>query len=169
MRLQIFVDGDNLYFLQRDILGWRIDFKRLLDHFSIYGEITSANFYTGAARKEQTTRLAFLRSLSHLGYRVITREAKESMANGKATFKVNLDTLIVRDMTLNLDQYDFAVLVSGDADFACMIDVLYSRGKQFRLYSADGCVANELRELVGMNFVDLKSLKQKLEMRPEGD
>lgn len=167
MNVHVYIDGDNLYFLQRDLLGWRVDFRRMLEHFGSYGEVTSANFYTGAAKKEQTTRLSFLRSLSHIGYRVVTRAAKESMVNGKVTHKVNLDTYIVRDMTLNLDQYDFVVLVTGDADFACMVETLHSRGKQFKVYSADGCIANELRELVGMNFVDIRTLKDELEMKTD--
>jgi uncharacterized LabA/DUF88 family protein len=164
MKIHVYIDGDNVYFLQRDLLTWRVDFKKLLDYFRTFGEVISANFYTSSAKPDQTTRQAFFRSLGYLGYSVTTKNAKESMRDGKTVHKVNLDTVMVRDMTLNIDQYDMAILVTGDADFICMIETFTSIGKPFKLVSTEGCVANEMREKAGMNYIDIAPLKDILEM-----
>ncbi len=161
MRIAIFIDGDNLFYTQRDFLKWRIDFKRFLDYWATEGKVVEASYYTGQEKEESEGREGFLKSLASLGYRIVRRPVKENVLNG--TRKVNLDTTIVRDICLSLDGFDFAVIVTGDSDFDCILETLRQRGKNYQIFSTQGCVANELKQTAGMYYKDLMQYRNQFE------
>ncbi len=47
MRISVFVDGANFFFMQREKLKWFADPKRLLDWLAIKGDINEAFYYIG--------------------------------------------------------------------------------------------------------------------------
>jgi uncharacterized LabA/DUF88 family protein len=82
---------------------------------------------------------------------------------GESTQKANLDVEIVMDMFNTLENYDKAILLSGDGDFERALDLLRSRGKQICVVSTQNWIASELRMVVGSHFVDLQDLRDKIE------
>lgn len=75
------------------------------------------------------------------------------------TRKANLDIEIVLDMFATVDNFDVAVLVSGDGDFERALLSLRAKGKRFKVVSTNGKVARELRIVSGMHYIDVASIK----------
>jgi len=164
MNIAVFVDGANLYYTQRDHLGWRVDPKRLLEWVEERGTVSDALYYLGGEEAPDGTYASFLRALPHLGYSLVTKPVKTQIGpNGEVKKKANLDVEIVLDMFTMLDAFDMAVLVSGDGDFRRPLDLLRTRGKRFLVISTEGVVARELREIAGRHFVDFREIRTSIE------
>lgn len=162
-RIAVFIDGSNFFYMQKDCLKWWIDPKKLLDWIGNRGEVVDATYYasTDPSNREQQS---YLKALTHMGYRVEPKPIKAfPQADGTERFKANLDIEIVLDMFNTLDIYDEAVLVSGDADFCRVLQVLRMRGKQFLVLSTKGFVANEIRAIAGMHYRDIGDMRELIE------
>ena len=62
-----------------------------------------------------------------------------------------------------IDHYDMAVLVSGDGDFERPINLLKARGKRYLVMATKNFIARELREAVGMHYVDFENIRELVE------
>lgn len=161
-RISVFVDGANFFYLQKDCLKWWIDPSKLLDWIRKRGEVVDATYYA-SVDEENSSQASYLKALYHMGYSVQRKSIKTyCQANGTERHQANLDVEIVLDMFNTIDNYDEAILVSGDADFLRALQALRARGKQFMVLSSHSFVAQELRQLAGMHYVDLASLRDEI-------
>lgn len=164
-RIAVFVDGSNLFFIQKDSLNWWIDPKRLLNWIARRGEIVDATYYASIDSTNEAQQ-KYLKAVCHMGYRVETKAIRsQSTSDGSQRHKANLDIDIVVDMINTINCYDEAVLVSGDADFCRALQCLRTRGKLFVVVSTKGFVATELRALAGMHYFDLADLREQIEKK----
>lgn len=164
MRISVFIDGANFFYLQKNGLGWFIDMRKLLSYIEAKGEIVDAFYYTGKDIHGEEKQESFMTAMTKMGYTIVSKNLKNiSQTDGSVKRKVNLDIEIVIDMFNTLDHYDMAVLVSGDGDFERPLQILRSRGKQFMVLSTDGYVAMDLLNVAGKNFVDLKEIRRLIE------
>ncbi|MFZ7128577.1 MAG: NYN domain-containing protein [Desulfobacterales bacterium] len=169
MRIAVFVDGSNYFFMQKDGLKWWIDAEKLLDYLARDGEIVDATYYVGVGAPQEAYQQAFLNRLMDIGYALETKEIKEIFddVSGEIKKKANLDIEIVLDMFNTIDNYDMAVLVSGDGDFERPLRMLRARGKKFKVVSTKGFIAYELKKVAGMHYVDVNELRSELEYKKE--
>lgn len=169
-RVALFIDGANLFYLQKNRLGWFIDPSKLLTWVKKQGRVVDAFYYSGFDPNDTKVR-SFLTALGYMGYTLITKPIKvynntsqdAQEAHPHKVMKASLDTEIVLDMFNTLDLYDMAVLVSGDSDFERALQLLRARGKDFLVLSTDGHVAREIREVAGMRYVDIQTLRSEIE------
>lgn len=47
MRISLFVDGGNFFYMQQKDLGWWVDPRKLLEYVSGKGTLIDANYYVG--------------------------------------------------------------------------------------------------------------------------
>ena len=66
-------------------------------------------------------------------------------------------------MFSTIENYDIAVLVSGDGDFDRPLRLLRARGKRFKVIASPHFVASELRDVAGMHLIDLESIRSEVE------
>ena len=166
MRVSIFVDGANIFYMQKDTLRWWIDLHKLLKWIEskTQGEIVDAFYYVGEEQPPDDRQQAFLSALTRIGYSVITKELKNIVqSDGRVVRKANLDIEIVLDMFNTVDNYDMAVLMSGDGDFERPLKLLRARGKRVLVLSTEGFIARELREVAGMHFVDFENIREEVQ------
>ena len=78
--------------------------------------------------------------------------------------KGNLDIELALDMTHMTDNYDTAILLSGDSDFAPVIKLVQSKGKKAIVISTKYHVAKELIEACN-KYINLKYLKEAIERK----
>ena len=155
--VHLYVDGDNLLYLQKE-RGWWIDQKKFLDFFKKrYPALSEAYYYSSLPTegKEGVPRKKFFTLLSMLGYRVVTRVPKPERKNGMVAIRGCSDMLMCRDIILDLDRYGTCILVTGDGDFSCVIETLRARGKNFLVVSSPPVIGEELRKVAGMNYLSL--------------
>jgi uncharacterized LabA/DUF88 family protein len=167
-RVSIFVDGANMFYTQKRGLGWFFDPAKLLKVLRGDDELTDAFWYMGLKKLPDARDENFVRFLSYAGYSVRTKGLKTIYDNetGETTQKANLDVEIVMDMFNSLENYDKAILLSGDGDFERALELLRSRGKQICVVSTQNWIAAELRQAVGSHFIDLQELKPLIERAP---
>ncbi|HPF87075.1 MAG TPA: NYN domain-containing protein [Candidatus Limiplasma sp.] len=163
-RIAVFIDGSNFFYMQTKDLGMLMDPKKLLDYISQFGDITDAYYYTGEDDLHDAKQQGYLDALSHMGYSLVTKRIKTIFdpQTGSTKRKANLDIEIVLDMFNTIDNYDMAVLVSGDGDFERALQLLKSRGKQFKVLATDNFVASEIRRVAGMHYINLTDIADQL-------
>jgi uncharacterized LabA/DUF88 family protein len=79
-------------------------------------------------------------------------------------YKANVDAELVLQAMIDINNYDGAVVVTSDGDFACLIKFLNNNGKLERLLAASkgGC-SKYLRMAAGSKVDYMDNLKAKLE------
>lgn len=122
-RVAIFIDGNNLFHAARSA-GVEIDYAKLLNFLRGDSPLLRAFFYTGVDERAERQQ-GFLLWMRRNGYRVVQKELK-TFPDG--TKKANLDVEIAVDMLSLVGNYDTAILVSGDEDFAYAINVIAYKG-----------------------------------------
>ena len=164
-KIVAYIDGANL---DKGIsrLGWSIDYKRLLVWLQEKHSVSKAIFFTG--RIESLSY--FYEELARIGYVLILRETVRG-AGGK--IKGNCDTEMVLRATIDLFEgsYDQAIIISGDGDFACLVDFLKSKSKIKSVFAphSDRCSILLKRTGVPITFLnELKDILQK-EKAPNED
>jgi uncharacterized LabA/DUF88 family protein len=164
MRVSVFVDGANFFYMQKDGMRWWIDPKRLLHWIRQKGDLVDAFYYVGVDGQSEPQQEGFLKALTYMGYCLVTKDLKTIvLQDGTERKKANLDVEIVLDMFNTIEHYDLAVLVSGDADFERPLELLRARGKKFLVLSTQGFVAREIRAVAGMHFVDFQDIREQVE------
>ena len=164
MRVSLFLDGANFFYMQRDRLHWWIDLRKLLEFARSQGELVDAFYYIGVDVPPDARQQAYLDTVTRLGFALVTKQLKTIMqADGTSTQKANLDIEIVLDMFNTIDHYDLAMLVSGDGDFERPLQLLRARRKRFLVLSTLAFVARELREVAGMHYIDFEDIREHVE------
>ena len=156
----VFIDAANMLYSQRT-LRWRIDYKKLLDYFKNECELRGIYLYTGRVGDNQKQN-AFLQKLIGFGYRVKAKEVKRiKIAKDTYTWKGNLDVELTIDVIGNLNNLETLVLMSGDSDFAPLLDMAKQHKKQVLVISTKGHVAKEL--LNRAKYINIKKLREQIE------
>ena len=163
-RVAVFVEGANFFYMQAQDLGELLDPKKLLDYVLRFGDITDAYYYNGQDAPPEAKHQAFLDALPYMGFSVVTKPIKTifDSKTGATKKKANLDIEIVLDMFNTIENYDVAILVSGDGDFERALQLLKSRGKQFIVMSTKNFIANELRRVAGKHYIDFADIADQL-------
>ncbi|MCL6088390.1 MAG: NYN domain-containing protein [Actinobacteria bacterium] len=160
----VFIDASNIYFSQIK-LGWRIDFKKLIEYFKSNTQLGKIYYYT-AYDKDYSKQRKFLDFLEIIGYIVRKKEVKfieDSTRENGGFQKGNLDVELTIDAVHNRDAFKSFVLFSGDSDFEALLKYMKGYGKNCIVISTKDHVSIEL--IRQAKFVDLKKLKGEIELK----
>jgi len=153
-----YIDGANLH-KGIEELGWRLDYKRfrvyLRDKYSVQRAYIFLGFVAG------NTNL--YRNLQDWGYTIVF---KPTIPDGKGEIKGNCDAELVLRAVADMyeEQYDKAVLVSGDGDFACLVTFLVEKKRLEVVLSPSHKKASVLlRKAVPESIVFLERFRSRLE------
>ncbi|MFA6304479.1 MAG: NYN domain-containing protein [Patescibacteria group bacterium] len=116
-----YIDGNNLHQGVKD-LGWIIDYFRLRRWLTEKYGVVKAYIFLGYMQANQR----LYQKLRRAGF-ILIFKSLSYQANGKA--KGNCDAELVLNAVIDFYeyQYDQAILVSGDGDFACLASFLLNR------------------------------------------
>ena len=161
-RIALFIDGANLYNAAR-LLGFDIDYKRLLELFQKQGQLVRAFYYTALLDDQEYSPIRPLVDwLDYNGYTMVTKPTKEfTDAQGRRKIKGNMDIELAIDVMEMAPHLDHVVLFSGDGDFRRLIEAIQRKGLRASVISTirsqPPMVADELRRQAD-RFVELKDL-----------
>lgn len=109
-------------------------------------------------------RAKFYRDLDKFGYDLRIKPTKVFKgAEGTTTTKANCDVDLTFDMMRYMSQYNEALVLSGDGDFAPIVEYLKSKHKKIHVLARSERTAREMRELAGDDFIDFKSIRKEIE------
>ena len=171
-KVALFVDGPNLHATSR-LLGFEIDYARLLSVFQNCGTLLRASYYTVTIDNEEFSSIRPLIDwLGYNGYLVITKPAREFVdVSGRRKLKGNMNIEIAIDAMQLAKHVDRIVLFSGDSDFSSLVEAVQRQGVHVTVVSSvlskPSMVANELRRQADV-FIDLAELKSRIQRVQSG-
>lgn len=158
-RICVFIDAANILYSQQT-LGWRVDYVRLKKYFEEECDLRGIYFYTGRVGDNERQN-AFINRLTKMGYIVKAKEVKRIRISKDAyEWKGNLDVELTIDVLGNIQNFDTLVLMSGDSDFAPLLDTVKAQHKRVIVMSTKGHVAKELLDRA--KYLNLKKLKSNI-------
>jgi len=168
-RVAVFVDGTNFFYIQKTVLGWWCDPKRLLDFVNKeIGDVVSANYYITA--DPDSPQYGKMESFAHalrryMGYdNVVFKHIKVRERDGQTIRKANIEVDLVTDLAFKSSMYDVAVLVSSNSDYVKPIDALYGCGKPVVLLSTSALAGQRLMNAIApQDFIDFQDIRQQIE------
>lgn len=119
-----FIDGQNLNLSIRE-LGWKLDYRKFRAYLADQYQISKAFLFIGFIQKN--TEL--YKKLTEAGFSCIY---KPTLVKNGIT-KGNCDAELVLQAMIQSNNYDKAVIVSGDGDFHCLAEYLIREKKLEKL------------------------------------
>ncbi|MDP8212454.1 MAG: NYN domain-containing protein [Candidatus Zapsychrus exili] len=120
----VFIDSQNLN-LGIKGCGWTLDFKRFYIYLKDKYKIKKAFLFIGYMAGNES----LYTYLQMAGYIVIFKPTLEIKKDGKIFRKGNVDAELVLHSMIHFDDYNKAMIVSGDGDFYCLIEYLEEKKK----------------------------------------
>ncbi len=155
-----YIDGYNMH-LSSINLGWQIDYQKLRTYLSDKYGIVMAYYFIGYRYDYEN----LYSSLTKKGYTLIFKEVSKKDNSG---VKGNVDAELVLQAMLDILDYDQAVIVTSNGDFACLVKYLLDQGKLKRLLAPCGSNCSSLLTRAAGPYIDfLDDLRHKLEYKKE--
>lgn len=148
-RVGVYVDVQNMYYSAKNLYDGKVDFEKLLDAAVMDRKLVRAAAYV--IKADTPDEEDFFEALRRIGYEVKTKELKEFYGGQK---KGDWDLGMTVDMVQQAKKLDTVVLVTGDGDFAVLVDHLKSLGCRVEVMSFGKSSAKEIREAAD-NFIDM--------------
>ncbi|MFH1855919.1 MAG: NYN domain-containing protein [Candidatus Omnitrophota bacterium] len=152
-----FIDSQNLNLSIKD-QGWQLDFKRFRKYLEDKYAVTKAFIFIGYI---PTNQILYTR-LQEYGYILIFKPTL-FLPNGKP--KGNIDAELVLHTMLEYENYDKAMIVSGDGDFHCLIEHLARENKLLKIVIPNRRDFSSLLRKFVPQMLFMNGLKDKLEYK----
>jgi uncharacterized LabA/DUF88 family protein len=149
-----FIDSQNLNLSIRD-QGWKLDFKRFRKYMEDKYGVVKAFVFIGYVPTQQS----LYKALQEYGY-VIVFKPTLTLAEGKV--KGNVDAELVLHAMIEYQNYEQAVIVTGDGDFHCLVEYLKKQGKLLRLLIPNKHKYSALLRAYGPDMAFISDLREKL-------
>jgi len=153
-----FIDGQNLN-LGIQHLGWKLDFERFRIYLKEKYDVLKAYYFIGFV----PTNNDLYTSLQDAGYTLIY---KPTLITKAGKVKGNCDAELVLQAMIDFHNYNNAVIVTGDGDFACLVKYLAKKDKLLTVISPNRNCSVLLRKAADgkVNYIT-NELRKKLELR----
>lgn len=126
MTCHAYIDGANLH-KGIQSLGWDLDYKKFYIWLTNKYRVNRVYIFLGHIPKHQP----LYNSLTAIGYDLIFKEVTTHLGAPKGNCDAEMVLQVLRDFYENNVQK--AVLITGDGDFACLIDFLVAKQSFLRL------------------------------------
>lgn len=153
-----FIDSQNLNLGVRE-QGWKLDFEKFRIYLREKYGITKAFLFLGFVPKYKD----LYSRLQYYGFILIFKPTFE-LADGQ--IKGNVDAELVLQTMIEYENFERALIVTGDGDFYCLINHLYKNDKLLRLMIPNVRRYSRLLKPFAPNRVQFVSdMKNKLEYK----
>lgn len=153
-----FIDGQNLYLGMKSL--WRdLDFKKLFLYLKYKHNCQKVFYFIGYIKWNEH----LYKYLEWCWFTIIFKETTIEYE----TLKGNVDAEMILQTMIEYPNYNKALLVTSDGDFACVVRYLQEQGKFLRLVTpATETCARILKKKVIWNLTALSRLKDTLQKMP---
>lgn len=115
-----FIDSQNVNLSIRE-LGWILDWRKFRVYLKEKYKVERAYMFLGYLSENE----GLYKFLRESGYVLVFKE----VLNIKGVIKGNIDAELVLQAMIDFDNYDKAVVITNDGDFACLIRYLHDKMK----------------------------------------
>jgi len=152
-----FIDSQNLN-LGIQGCGWRLDFKKFFIYLKDKYRIKKAFLFIGYVAGNESLYTFLQKS----GYIVVFKPTLEYKKEGIVLTKGNVDAELVLHTMIEYQNYDKAIIVSGDGDFHCLLEYLVEKNKLLHILIPNPKKYSALLRKFREYFVYIHNLQQKL-------
>jgi len=150
-----FIDSQNLNLSIRE-QGWILDFRKFRTYLKDKYGIAKAFVFIGYVPQNQD----LYTNLQKDGYILIFKPTLSLPSGG---VKGNVDAELVLHTMIEYQNYDKALIVTGDGDFYCLVDYLGKNGKLLKLLVPNMNKFSSLYRKMMSHIVFMNNLRDKLE------
>ncbi len=159
-RTYAFIDSQNLNLGVRSV-GWRIDYRKLRLYLKNKYNVSHAFMFIGLVTDNQPIYTMLQRAGFILVFKPTVRYSKD----GFETVKGNVDAeLVLHAAAIEFDNFDKAIIVSGDGDFYCLVEYLEEHDKLLKVLVPNRHFSGLLRKYFNY-VVRLDRLRDRLELK----
>jgi uncharacterized LabA/DUF88 family protein len=153
-----FIDGQNLHLGLREI-GVKLDFRRFRIYLRDRLHVTDAYYFIGYMPDQKQLYTNLQRAGFALEFKEVARDR-----DGKA--KGNVDVDLTLHAVDKIGQYDGAVIVAGDGDFASLVSYLIKKNKLRTVLSPTRAKCSYLLRRTAKGHIDfLEDVRSKIELK----
>lgn len=153
-----FIDSQNLNLGVRSS-GWKIDYKKFRLYLKNKYNVEKAYMFIGLVANNQK----LYTELQSAGFILIFKPTVRYFENGKETVKGNVDAeLVLHASAIEYDNYDKAIIVTGDGDFACLVEYLEDNDKLLHVLTPT-CKYSQLLKSFSHRIIVIDNLRKSLE------
>jgi uncharacterized LabA/DUF88 family protein len=158
-----FIDSQNLH-LGVKSQGWELDYGRFRQYLRTKYKVKKTYLFIGYIEGNQSL-YTYLQSVGYICIFKPTLEVVSGKGKGKKVkIKGNVDAELVLHAMIEFDNYQKAVIVSGDGDFHCLIEYLAKKGKLDKVIAPNQKYSSLLRGFAKYILV-ISMLKEKLKKK----
>jgi len=150
-----FIDSQNLNLSIRS-QGWVLDFGKFRQYLRDKYGIAKAFLFIGYVYENQD----LYTGLQKDGFILVFKPTLE-LPNGKV--KGNVDAELVLHTLIEYNNYNKALIVTGDGDFYCLVDYLRKNDKLLKLLVPNKCAFSSLFRKIMSHIAFMNDLRSKLE------
>lgn len=150
-----FIDSQNLYLAVKD-LGWKLDQVKFRKYLEDKHKVTKAFLFIGYVPGNES----FYTDLQSKGYILVF---KPTLQNKDGVIKGNCDAELVLNAMIEYENYEQAIVVSGDGDFHCLIEYLEKKDKLLKVGIPNRNKYSALLRKFSNHFFFVSDLRRKLE------
>lgn len=125
--IYVFIDSQNLN-LGVQSLGWKLDFSKFLIYLKDKYNISKALLFVGYVKGNEK----LYQNLKKFGYTLVFKPTVKSQKSNSTKGNVDAE-LVLHSCKIEFNNYDKAIIVSGDGDFFCLHKDLEKEGKLFKI------------------------------------
>jgi uncharacterized LabA/DUF88 family protein len=157
-KIYAFVDSQNLN--QGTIKnGWKLDYKKFRNYLATKYNVSEAFLFIGYVEDNAP----LYKYLEEAGFKMIYKPVMEIEREEKVTYKGNVDAELVLHAMIHINDFDEAIIVSGDGDFFCLVEYLAQVGKLDKVIVPNERYSSLLRKY-SEYIVPLGLVKSKLKL-----
>jgi len=125
-----FIDSQNLH-LGVKSQRWTLDWRKFRQYLRNKYNVGKAYLFIGQVAGNES----LYTFLQECGYILIFKPTLEQHIKDKIKIKGNVDAELVLHAMIQLENYDKAIIVSGDGDFHCLVEYLAEQDKLLRIFT----------------------------------
>jgi uncharacterized LabA/DUF88 family protein len=144
--------------------GWKLDFHKFRKYLTDKYQVSTAFLFIGEVPKYRN----LYKHLKKCGFSIIFKPTLNKYSNGKTVTKGNVDCeLVLYSSAKLINDFDDAIIVSGDGDFYCLYEYLIEKNKLKKILIPNKfSYSSLLREFP--NKIDYISNKRKILEKEKG-
>ncbi len=150
-----FIDSQNLNMGIRS-QGWRLDYRKFRQYLQSKYNVSQAYLFIGYISGNED----LYKSLQKAGFILIF---KPTMELPSGIVKGNVDAELVLHAMIEYQNYDKAIIVSGDGDFYCLVEYLEKQSKLLKIMTPNRHFSGHLRKYFPF-IIRIDRLKNSLEL-----
>lgn len=154
-----FIDASNIIYGASDH-GWKMDFAKFIKYLRERFNAEEIFYYAGIDQ-ENRKQLRFYEKLQEFGYKLRLVPLK-TFKDGNV--KGDVDSRMTFEMMKYKDEYDHAVVLTGDGDYYWVLEYLLVEKEQVLLLSFPERTARDLKRLFGGRFTDINKIRKFVEL-----